>query len=292
LNGSVAPTESRSAKLLRRTRVGGSLAVGLALLLWGLLAADSVLLVLLVAALLGLLVASEGGGLLAQVPSRGRLLGALAGLIAGLVWWLDLAGLAPWPHGQLYLPYCLAFLSSALVSVPLAARAPAEPLWALPSWVWMAWIAAPLAGLGGLYAFEGGGDAGGQLLVALIVLSKIGDIAGYYGGSAFGRRHPFPRLSPGKTFEGCLCSLLAAQATGLLLCGFGVLALPLGVGLFFSTAINLAAQAGDLLESRLKRSLGVKDSGRLFGPSGGFLDLVDSLLLSVPMALALWPLLT
>ena len=53
--------------------------------------------------------------------------------------------------------------------------------------------------------------------------------------------------------------------------------------------VNLAAQAGDLAESWLKRRTGVKDSGTLFGPSGGFLDLVDSLLLSVPAALATWP---
>jgi phosphatidate cytidylyltransferase len=55
--------------------------------------------------------------------------------------------------------------------------------------------------------------------------------------------------------------------------------------------VNLASQAGDLLESAAKRQAGVKDSGTLFGPSGGFLDLVDSLLLSVPVALLTWPLL-
>jgi phosphatidate cytidylyltransferase len=55
--------------------------------------------------------------------------------------------------------------------------------------------------------------------------------------------------------------------------------------------VNLASQAGDLLESKVKRTAGVKDSGALFGPSGGFLDLTDSLLLSVPVALIVWPLL-
>ena len=55
--------------------------------------------------------------------------------------------------------------------------------------------------------------------------------------------------------------------------------------------VNLASQAGDLLESAAKRQARVKDSGTLFGPSGGFLDLVDSLLLSVPVALLTWPLL-
>jgi phosphatidate cytidylyltransferase len=292
LSSTPSAAATRRAKILRRTRVGGSLALGLSLLLWGLMAADSVLLVLLVAALLGILTASEGGGLLARQPQQGRLLGALAGLVAAGLWWLELSGQAPWPQGQPILPYALAALAAGLVTLPLKSRAPAAPRWALPNWFWMGWIAAPLAGLAGIYAHQGGGDSGGRLLIALILLSKIGDTAGYYGGNAFGRRHPFPNLSPGKTLEGCLCSLLAAQVTGLLLCRFAVLPLTLAGGLVFSSVINLAAQAGDLLESRLKRSLGVKDSGSLFGPSGGFLDLVDSLLMSVPAALLLWPLLT
>jgi phosphatidate cytidylyltransferase len=60
-------------------------------------------------------------------------------------------------------------------------------------------------------------------------------------------------------------------------------------GLAAGAAVNLAAQAGDLLESWIKRGAGVKDSGTWFGPSGGVLDLVDSLLLAVPAALLVWP---
>jgi len=55
--------------------------------------------------------------------------------------------------------------------------------------------------------------------------------------------------------------------------------------------VNLAAQAGDLLESVLKRRSAVKDSGTWFGPSGGVLDVVDSLLTTLPVALILWPVL-
>jgi phosphatidate cytidylyltransferase len=125
------------------------------------------------------------------------------------------------------------------------------------------------------------------------VLSKAGDIFGYYGGSAFGRTHPFPRISPGKTTEGCAASLAGAMLTGALLAaagalpaaGFGKL---LG-GVAAGAAINVAAQLGDLLESYVKRRAGVKDAGDWFGPAGGVLDLVDSLLLSVPAALFAWP---
>ena len=53
--------------------------------------------------------------------------------------------------------------------------------------------------------------------------------------------------------------------------------------------LNVAAQAGDLLESHVKRRAGVKDSGVVLGPAGGALDLVDSLLLTVPVAILSWP---
>ena len=129
-------------------------------------------------------------------------------------------------------------------------------------------------------------------LVALLLLAKIGDTAGYYAGNAFGRRHPFPTISPGKTVEGCLASLLAGTATGAAAVALGLLpSAPHGWlgGLAAGAAINLAAQVGDLLESWVKRRTGVKDSGTWFGPAGGVLDQVDSLLLAIPVALCLWP---
>ena len=68
-------------------------------------------------------------------------------------------------------------------------------------------------------------------------------------------------------------------------------ALGLASGALAGAVLNIAAQAGDLLESAAKRAGSVKDSGTWFGPSGGVLDLVDSLLLGVPVAVLVWPLL-
>lgn len=149
------------------------------------------------------------------------------------------------------------------------------------------WMIVPLPALTRVWYLFGEGG-----LIALLVTSKLGDSAAYYVGNALGRHHPFPSISPGKTSEGCIASL----ATGIL-AGIGCVALgwlprePWGLvgGALAGALINLAAQAGDLLESWVKRRAGVKDSGPWFGPSGGFLDLVDSLLLSVPVALLLWP---
>jgi len=135
---------------------------------------------------------------------------------------------------------------------------------------------------------------GVQGLGALLLLSKIGDVFGYYVGSMIGKSHPFPKLSPGKTTAGCVGSLIAGCAFGAACVWWGLLPSAdygyLG-GVLAGGVVNIASQAGDLLESKVKRTAGVKDSGALFGPSGGFLDLTDSLLLSVPVALIVWPLL-
>lgn len=134
-------------------------------------------------------------------------------------------------------------------------------------------------------------DLGG--LVALLVLSKVGDIAGYYVGNAIGKHHPFPNLSKGKTVEGCVGSLVAGTLAGAVFVWLGHLPdFPFGLlgGCAAGLVVNLAAQAGDLLESAVKRNAGVKDSSTWFGPSGGVLDLVDSVLFTVPAALVVWPL--
>lgn len=152
-----------------------------------------------------------------------------------------------------------------------------------------AWLGFALFGLHALW-----GDYGTSGLASLIALAKIGDIAGYYVGNAVGKTHPFPRISPGKTTAGCVGSLVAGVVAGTLLERFGALpASSLGVlgGALAGASVNVAAQAGDLFESWVKRRAGVKDSGTWFGPAGGVLDLVDSLLFAVPCALLIWPLL-
>lgn len=126
-------------------------------------------------------------------------------------------------------------------------------------------------------------------LIALLVCSKIGDTAGYYVGSAIGRHHPFPKISPGKTTEGCLGSFVAGTLAGGACVALDLLPGDVVHGLLAGAVVNLAAQSGDLLESFVKRRVGVKDSSGMLGPSGGLLDQIDSLLLSVPAALVFWP---
>jgi len=184
-------------------------------------------------------------------------------------------------------PALLVLALLAATSAPLAAMEPGGGRRLLIVLGLACWLIPPLPALWGIwFAF---GTSG---LVALLALSKIGDTAGYYVGGAIGKSHPFPRISPGKTTAGCVASLVAATALGGVLSATGVL--PAGrfgivSGLAAGALLNLAAQSGDLLESLVKRRAGVKDSSTWFGPSGGLLDQLDSLLLSIPMALATWP---
>ena len=135
-------------------------------------------------------------------------------------------------------------------------------------------------------------DSGTFGLVALLVLSKIGDSAGYFVGRKIGKRHPFPSISPGKTVAGCVASLVAGVVAGAVLVPLAwneVGIRSLAFGILIGAAVNVAAQAGDLAKSWVKRRAGVKDSSRLLGPSGGVLDVVDSLLFTAPLAVLLWP---
>lgn len=123
-----------------------------------------------------------------------------------------------------------------------------------------------------------------RLLIFLVAVSKIGDIAAYFVGTRLGSHKLIPTVSPGKTWEGAIASLVAATGSGALL---GLLALTrpldLELSVLAAVAINLSSQLGDLVESLLKRGCGVKDSGRWIPQFGGAFDLVDSLFLAAPV---------
>jgi len=128
------------------------------------------------------------------------------------------------------------------------------------------------------------GDAGLQWVALAFLTTFATDTGAYAAGKAMGRRKLAPSVSPGKTWEGAAGGLLAAMgaAVGLvhLLDGVESRVWPaLALGL----AIGLAAQAGDLLESKLKRMAGAKNSGRLIPGHGGLLDRLDSLVPVFPL---------
>ncbi len=131
-----------------------------------------------------------------------------------------------------------------------------------------------------------GGLQGQYYVLYLIAVSKFSDMGAYLTGSVIGKHKMVPHISPAKTWEGfggaLAFSLLASYGLralmpvklGLL---HGVDLLVLGLGL------SVAAVIGDLAESILKRSTGVKDSGNMLPGIGGVLDLIDSLLFTAPL---------
>ena len=146
--------------------------------------------------------------------------------------------------------------------------------------------------------------SGAFLLLYLLLLVWAGDVFAYFVGRSLGRHRMSPHVSPNKTWEGAIASLLASMVVGMLLYNYalpissallnahlierrdGFFALqkpPLWPTLLLSAAINVAAQLGDLVESLIKRGAGVKDSGTLLPGHGGMLDRIDALLFAAPV---------
>jgi len=154
---------------------------------------------------------------------------------------------------------------------------------------------------------------GSFFLLYLLLLVWAGDIFAYFIGKPFGRHRMSPRVSPNKTWEGAIASVIASVAVGILMFHH---AQPISSALMqahlierqngifgqtslisvivLSIVLNIAAQLGDLVESLIKRGAGVKDSGAILPGHGGMLDRVDALLFAAPVlwCFAAWHVMT
>jgi phosphatidate cytidylyltransferase len=124
------------------------------------------------------------------------------------------------------------------------------------------------------------------LLMFALVITWVGDSAAYFAGRAFGKRPLAPVLSPKKSWEGTIASIIGALVVALVFSRW--LTIPLPHLLAMAAVGNVAGQAGDLLESAYKRSAGVKDSGSLLPGHGGVLDRIDALILAIPVVWYYW----
>jgi phosphatidate cytidylyltransferase len=205
----------------------------------------------------------------------------------------------------------LIFAGLILLSVALRREALATVMSdAAISYLMLPYVAFTL----GLLPILRAGENGPLYLLYLMLLVWSGDIAAYYVGRAIGKHKLAPGISPGKTREGAVASVIGAAVVGVVLFRninpsaaafraahllverrtslggqlsevrpFGIA--PIWFVILFAICVNIAAQLGDLVESALKRGAGMKDSGSLLPGHGGVLDRIDALLFALPVGL-------
>jgi len=123
-------------------------------------------------------------------------------------------------------------------------------------------------------------------LLAIIVLIWSNDTFAYLGGSLFGKHKMIERISPGKTWEGTAIGVIVTFGISFIIPGFisGIDGLWPVLGIL----VPIVATIGDLIESKLKREAGIKDSGAIMPGHGGILDRFDSLIFVSPFIYAVF----
>ncbi|MGH2853843.1 MAG: phosphatidate cytidylyltransferase [Solirubrobacteraceae bacterium] len=128
---------------------------------------------------------------------------------------------------------------------------------------------------------------GEGIVIDVLVGTFLGDTGAYLGGRLFGSRPLAPTISPNKTVEGLLIGMACAVAA-VWFAGRYQEWLPGTHALVLGVCVALAAPAGDLFESFVKREAGAKDAGRLFGAHGGALDRLDAVLFTAVVGYYVW----
>lgn len=137
--------------------------------------------------------------------------------------------------------------------------------------------------LAGFYLALTGSGGGEWWTLAALVIVVFTDVGAYASGLRFGRHKMAPLISPGKTWEGFVGSLVVAVVFGAVLAPL-MLHQPWWVGAVMGLLLALVGTVGDLTESLIKRDLGVKDISTWLPGHGGFLDRLDSILPSAAVA--------
>lgn len=124
--------------------------------------------------------------------------------------------------------------------------------------------------------------SGVALIGILLIVTFAADTGAYYAGILFGRHALAPTISPKKTIEGLIGGWLLACVAAVILCTWWLPNWSTVDAVVLSLVLTASGLVGDLVESALKRSVGVKDSGAILPGHGGMLDRLDSLLFTAP----------
>ncbi|HYP44329.1 MAG TPA: phosphatidate cytidylyltransferase [Propionibacteriaceae bacterium] len=137
--------------------------------------------------------------------------------------------------------------------------------------------------LGSFAALMLAGENGATRVVTFMLIVVMNDVGGYVAGVLFGRHQMAPRISPKKSWEGFAGSVVFGVVAGVLMTVYG-LNRPFWVGILLGVCLVAVGTCGDLIESMIKRDLGIKDMSSFLPGHGGVMDRLDSLLLAAPVA--------
>jgi phosphatidate cytidylyltransferase len=126
-------------------------------------------------------------------------------------------------------------------------------------------------------------EQGAARIVTFMLIVVMSDTGGYIAGVLFGKHPMVPKISPKKSWEGLAGSLILGAAAGVCMALF-LLHVPFWVGIILGVSLVAAGTCGDLVESMIKRDLGIKDMSSFLPGHGGVMDRLDSLLLAAPVA--------
>ena len=126
------------------------------------------------------------------------------------------------------------------------------------------------------------GVRGGDVVILMLLIAWIGDSGAYFAGRFFGKTKLYPAVSPKKTWAGAIGGLVGSVAAVLAMKELRIPELTYVDVVLIGVPAAILGQLGDLAESLIKRSVGVKDSGTLLPGHGGMLDRIDAVLLIAP----------
>jgi phosphatidate cytidylyltransferase len=186
------------------------------------------------------------------------------------------------PKVLLTLVLALPFLSVALTLWRLG-EIPSAALRMAAASFGPLWVGGGIGAIALLRRHPGGNGA--AYVVLCLVLAWIGDTGGYFAGRAFGKHKLYEAVSPKKTIEGAVGGVLATIAGAVITKLVLLPEMPIWHAGLLGLVGSLMGVLGDLGESLLKRSVGVKDSGGIVPGHGGILDRIDAVLITAPLTL-------